>query len=217
MMEANTPQLNLSESPEAKRKRENRISLRERKRKHTFVSKYLEISHPTIYDEILDKYKSLAEKYPGIADLTKTYLYKKWETQVKNVVRQQLYVPHLPILVNLSNVTSERVEVIEESPQTPPQEPPQTPPQEPPQEPPQIPPQEPPQEPPQIPPQEAERYENYSGMSLDQMEIAAEEIVRALQSDRELMDIVEGFDLPQSVWDNELSIPDYVLDDELEW
>ena len=225
IMEANTPQLILCQNAEAIRKRENRNSLRERRRKHTFVNKYLEINHPTIYDEILNKYKSLAEKYPGRADLTKTYLFKKWETQVKNAVRPQkqqqlLYVPHLPILTNLSNVTSERVEVIEESQQTPPQEPPQTPPQEPPQTPPQEPPQTPPQEPqeaPQIPPQEAERYENYSGMSLDEMEIAAEEIVRALQSDREFMDIVEGFDLPQSVWDNELSIPNYILDDELEW
>ena len=265
MMEANTPQLILCQNPEAIRKRENRNVLRERRRKHTFVNRYLEINHPTIYDEILNKYESLAEKYPGRADLTKTYLFKKWETQVKNTVRQQkqqrhLYVPHLPILTNFPNVTSQRVEVIEESPRTPaqesprtppqesprtppqeppqappqesprtpPQEPPQAPPQEPPQTPPQEPPQTPPQEPlqtppqepqeaPQIPPQEAERYENYSGMSLDEMEIAAEEIVRALQSDRELMDIVEGFDLPQSVWDNELSIPDYVLDDELEW
>ena len=57
----------------------------------------------------------------------------------------------------------------------------------------------------------------FSGMSLDEMDIAAQEIVRALQSDQELMDIVENFDLPDSVWDNELAIPDYVLEGDLEW
>ena len=54
-------------------------------------------------------------------------------------------------------------------------------------------------------------------MTIDQMTIAAEEIVKSLQSDKELMDIVEGFDLPQAVWDNELSIPDYALENELNW
>ena len=205
------------------RKRQYRISLREKKRKNTFVTRYLELSHPSLYNQIVDQYNVLAEQYPGRADLTKTYLFKKWETEVKNAAKQQqkqrLYVPHLPILTNIPNVTSERVEAIEESPQ-PPQTPPQQSPLSPPQEPQESPPQQSPLSLPQEPqesPQEAERHENYSGMSLDEMEIAAQEIVRALQSDRELMDIVEGFDLPQSVWDNELSIPDYVLDDELQW
>ena len=54
-------------------------------------------------------------------------------------------------------------------------------------------------------------------MTIDQMTIAAEEIINSLQSDKELMDIVEGLDLPQAVWDNELSIPDYVLENELNW
>ena len=54
-------------------------------------------------------------------------------------------------------------------------------------------------------------------MTLEQMSIAAEEIVKSLQSDKDLMDIVEGLDLPQAVWDNELSIPDYVLENELNW
>ena len=215
------------------RKRQYRISLREKKRKNTFVSRYLELNRPSIYAEIVDKYKALAEQYPGRADLTKTYLFKKWEAEVKNAPKQRLYVPHLPILANIPIVRSERVEIIEESPQSPPQRPPQQPQeaQEPPQRPPQQPqeaqepPQRPsqePQEPPQRPPQQPQEPQEspqtfYSGMSLDQMEIASEEIVRELQSDKELMDIVEGLDLPQAVWDNELSIPDYVLDDELQW
>ena len=49
------------------------------------------------------------------------------------------------------------------------------------------------------------------------MSVAVEEIVKTLQSDRELMDIVESFDLPAGVWDNELSVPDYVLESDLDW
>ena len=56
-----------------------------------------------------------------------------------------------------------------------------------------------------------------SGMSLSDMEISVQEIVKALQNDHELMDIVEKFDLPNSVWDNELAISDYILEDDLEW
>ena len=69
------------------------------------------------------------------------------------------------------------------------------------------------QESPQTPPQE----DFCSTMTIDQMSIAVEEIVKTLQSDREVMDIVESFDLPPGVWDDELSIPDYILEDDLEW
>ena len=58
---------------------------------------------------------------------------------------------------------------------------------------------------------------HYTGMSLNEMSQAVEELITALQSDRELMDLVEGFDLPDSVWQNELAIPDYVLESELDW
>ena len=54
-------------------------------------------------------------------------------------------------------------------------------------------------------------------MTLDEMSIAVEEIVKALQSDSEVMDIVKNFDLPDGVWDNELAIPDYVLEGDLDW
>ena len=75
------------------------------------------------------------------------------------------------------------------------------------------------QEHPQIPSQETRPENNTlcSGMTLEEMALAAEEIVQTLQSDAELMDIVEKLDLPESVWNNELSIPDYVLEEELEW
>ena len=223
-MEDSPLQQFLSDNPEAKRKKENRVALREKRREDAFVNKYLQIKHPAIYTEANNTYKSFAEKYPGRADLTKTYFFKKWEEQIKQTGTQkqhQLYVPFLPILSNLSNVTNERVEIVEEGQQsqeeTVAQEAPQTPPQEAPQTPPQEAPQTPPQEAPQTPPQEPESNDNFSGMSLNDMDIAAEEIIRALQSDRELMDIVENFDLPQGVWDNELALPDYVLEGDLEW
>ena len=74
---------------------------------------------------------------------------------------------------------------------------------------------EPQQEDQQQPPQQSDNL--FSGMSINEMNIAVDDMIKALQSDRELMDIVEGFDLPDAVWDNELSIPDYVLESDLEW
>ena len=65
--------------------------------------------------------------------------------------------------------------------------------------------------------EETQSNDIFSGMSLNEMDIAAEEIVRALQSDRELMDIVENFDFPDGVWNNDLAVPDYVLESDMEW
>ena len=53
-------------------------------------------------------------------------------------------------------------------------------------------------------------------MSLAEMNLAAEQIVNSLQSDRELMDIVEELDLPDAVWNNKL-IPDYPLEMDLQY
>ena len=49
------------------------------------------------------------------------------------------------------------------------------------------------------------------------MAMAVEDLTKALQSDAELMDIIESFDLPDSVWDNELTIPNYIDEGELFW
>ena len=54
-------------------------------------------------------------------------------------------------------------------------------------------------------------------MTLDEMAIAAEEIINALQSDRNFMDIVEGFDFPEATWNNDLIISDYVLETDADW
>ena len=139
-----------------------------------------------------------------------------------------LYVPYLPVLSNVNEIIREEVETIQEGQQTETQQP-----------------QERVQQvldetqelldeteqflaeisqseenETQQPREETVQTQNndlFAGMSLQEMDIAAQEIVRAIQSDRELMDIVENFDLPDSVWNNELSIPDYVLEGDLEW
>ena len=65
--------------------------------------------------------------------------------------------------------------------------------------------------------QTSEPTETITGMSLDEMGLAVDEIMKVLQSDRDLMDIVENLDLPESLWQNELAIPDYVLETDYDW
>ena len=65
--------------------------------------------------------------------------------------------------------------------------------------------------------QTSEPTETITGMSLDEMELAVDEIMKVLQSDRDLMDIVENLDLPEALWQNELAIPDYVLETDYDW
>ena len=234
---ANTTPKKVSDSLEAIRKRKNRRDLKERRRKQAFVNNYIENKYPDIYVEISALYEKLAERYPARADLSKTYFYKKWlrenmlpvnqqqpqpstvnqqpkastvnrqqsetststqqqpQTSPSNQQQIQLYVPVLPIL--------EKMGITEQgqgSPKIPPLE-------------------ETTQEPPKIPSQEIKPENNTlcSGMTLEEMSVAAEEIVQTLQSDVDLMDIVEKLDLSECLWNNELSIPDYVLEGELEW
>ena len=244
MMEGTPLQFGLSNNPEAIRKRNNRAALKEKRREDGFVNKYIQIKYPAIYTEAINTYKTFVDKYPGRADFTKTYYFRKWEEKNKPIVRQQsqLYVPYLPILSDLRSTTNDQVEIIEEGQQPQQQEETvdqtvqqeetvdqtaqqeetvdqtakqeetvvQTTQQE-----------ENIQEAPQTPPQEEtlqpESNNTFSGMTLDEMSIAVEEIVKALQSDSDVMDIVENFDLPDSVWNNELAIPDYVLEGDLDW
>ena len=65
--------------------------------------------------------------------------------------------------------------------------------------------------------QTSEPTETITGMSLDEMGLAVDEIMKILQSDRDLMDIVENLDLPEALWQNELAIPDYVLETDYDW
>ena len=75
-MEGTTPK-HLCNSSEAIRKRKNRVVLKEKRREDTFVNRYVQIKYPDIYTEIIAVYKSLADNYPGRADLTKTFFFQE--------------------------------------------------------------------------------------------------------------------------------------------
>ena len=216
------------------RKRKNKNDLKERRREDSFVNKYVQVKHPEIYKRIKTAYENLKDRYPGRPDLTKTYYFKKWEKDNMSTTNQsiQLYVPHLPVLTNLPNSVNTLVQerqCQQETQQTPlpsPQQeitqPPPSPQQEITQPPPSPqqeitqPPPSPQQEIPQ-PPQPSESTNLFPDMTLEQLDIAAEEIINSLQNDTEFMDMIGNFNLPENVWDNELSIPDYVLEQDLEW
>ena len=179
-------------------------------------------------------YQQFVDKYPGKADFTKSYYLKKWQLEMDKA-NNPLMIPHLPILVPsgvLQQTTSKQPPEVQQQPPEVQQQPPEVQ-QQPPEvqrQPPEVQ-QQPPkvqQQPPEVqqqPPevqqtvevQTTEPDQLIAGMSLNEMSLAVEEIVNVLQSDRELMDIVEGLDLPDAVWDNELAIPDYLLEAELHW
>ena len=209
----------LSNNAGAVRKRQYRVVLKEKKRRAFFVHEYVRTKYPNVYTEANSMYQTLVDKYPEKVDFTKLYYFKKWQKKMDQSTTQ-LYVPHLPILRKDLCMASEEPQQQEEPHQQEEPEQQESEQQEPQQQ----------EEPEQ---QESERQEDqqqsshqqqnslqndlFSSMSINEMAIAVDEMVKALQSDQELMDLVEGFDLPAAVWDNELAIPDYVLESDLEW
>ena len=230
------PVIKVNNSSQNIRKKEARKKLKEKRREEAFAKRYVELMYPTLYDEIKETYAKFVKKYPSRADITKTYYFKKWE---KSVVPNQsiIFVPHLPVLSNINQIRKIRPSQDNNLQDPPLQENPEENPvasqdnnlQDPPLQENSIENPTPSQEnnsenPSMLSPLPRQGINNQPlsppglpYMTIDQMTIAAEEIVKSLQSDKELMDIVEGFDLPQAVWDNELSIPDYVLENELNW
>ena len=165
-------------------------------------------------------YQLFVDKYPGKADFTKSYYLKKWQREMDKT-NNPLMIPHLPILVSsdiLQQTTTKQPPEVQQQPPEVQQQPPEVQ-QQPPevqQQPPEIQ-QQPPEVQQTVEVQTTESDQLIAGMSLNEMSLAVEEIVNTLQSDRELMDIVEELDLPDAVWDNELAIPDYLLETELHW
>ena len=225
----------LSNNIYAVRKRRYRAVEKEKKRRTTFVHEYVRTKYPNIYTEANSVYQTFVEKYPGKPDFTKVYYFKKWQRST-DLTRHELYIPHLPILRKdlskgqQSPQQQEPEQPLQQEEEGPEQQSPQQQQQEEPEQPqqqeeegpehqsPQQQ-QEEPEQPQQQEEQEPEQQSNnlFHGMTLDEMDIAASKIVAALQSDRELMDIVESFDLPDGVWNNELSVPDYILETDLDW
>ena len=220
VMATNNPIMReLSQNPQAVQKRNYRVVQREKRRRSFFIHDYVRTKHPDIFNQANEMYQQFVDKYPFRADFTKVYYFKKWQKKIDES-RSHLFIPHLPILSSpdtLQRAATSHQQSLSEQQQPSEQSPSEQQPGE--------------QQPCEQEPLLEERIEviesnvqntqeanhEFTGMSLDEMSLAVEEIVTALQSDRELMDIVEGFDLPDSVWQNELSIPDYVLETELEW
>ena len=221
----------LSNNTHAVRKRQYRVVLKEKKRRAFFVHEYVRTKYPNVYTEANSMYQTLVDKYPEKVDFTKLYYFKKWQKKMDQSTIQ-LYVPHLPILrKDLCMSSEEPQQQQQEEPEqqeSERQEPQQ---QEEPEQ--QESERQEPQQQEEPEQQESERQEDQqqsshqqqnslqndlaSSMSINEMTIAVDEMVKALQSDQELMDLVERFDLPDAVWDNELAIPGYVLETDLEW
>ena len=222
----------LSQTAGAVQKRRQRVVLREKKRRSFFIHDYIRTKYPDLFTEANELYQQLAEKYPDKADFTKTYYFKKWQKKIDQT-RQQLFIPLLPILTPHQDLCPEQQTVQEQTVQEQAvQE--QTVQEQTVQE--QTVQEQTVQE--QAVQEQAVQEQTVqeqaiqepghhleviqtdvqsTGMTLNEMSLAVEDLITALRSDQDLMDLVEGFDLPDSVWDNELAIPDYVLESELEW
>ena len=215
------PQLKMT--AQAIQKRQYRVEQREKRRRSFFISDYVLIKYPQLFKEANEAYLQMVSKYPGKADLTKVYYFKKWKAEMMRS-REELMVPHLPVLIP-SELLLQSLPEVQPTEQSPPevqstdvQSPPEVQPTE--------------QSPPEVqltvvqsPPEVQQTVEVQtttpdnltSGMTLAEMGVTVDEMIRALQADQELMDLVENFDLPDSVWNNELAVPDYVLESDLEW
>ena len=217
-------------SAQAIEKRNYRVVQREKRRRAIFIHDYMRVKYPELFNEANGMYLQFSDKYPGKADLTKTYYFKKWKAQMEKS-ENVLMMPHLPILMSADllqqSVPKQQVQSPEVQPpevQPPEVQPPEV--QSPEVQSPEVRIQPPEVQSPEVQPPEVQQTVQVqttdtddltAGMTLNEMSLAVDQLVNALQSDRELMDLVEGFDLPDAVWDNELSIPDYILESELEW
>ena len=229
-------------TPKGIRRRANSKKLKEKRREDSFVNKYIQLKCPEIYSEIKVSYNMFAQRYPSRCDLTKTYFFQKWQKQI-NMEQSKLYVPHLPILSKKKHLSKTRQrETTSPQPSPQPEHVSETSAPQPSLQPEHVSETSAPQPSPQpehvsetSAPQPSPQPEHVSetsapqsspqpqledpcmGMTLDEMAIAAEEIIRSLQSDRDLMDIVENFEFPEPTWNNDLVITDYVLETDDDW
>ena len=162
-------------------------------------------------------YQDLAERYPGRADFTKTYFYKKWEKEIDDLrTNPPLLQPHLPILSTPEALNQamnqEPIEVLSEEPVQVLSE-----------EPVQVLSEEPVEvlneEPVEVLNEEVieagvqQPEEPFPTLSLKEVD----QIIKDLQADPDTRNIMDEFDLPDDVWEKELSIPDDLLEMELQW
>ena len=206
-----------SQNPEAIRKRKYQLVLKEKKRRSFFVHDYIRTKYPKLYTEANAMYQDLAERYPGRADFTKTYFYKKWEKEIDDSrTNPPLLQPHLPILSTPEALNQamnqEPIEVLSEEPVQVLSE-----------EPVQVLSEEPVEvlneEPVEVLREEVieagvqQPEESFPTLSLEEVD----QIIKDLQADPDTRNIMDEFDLPDDVWEKELSIPDDLLEMELQW
>ena len=207
----------LSQNVQAVRKRNYRSVQREKKRRAFFIHDYVRTKYPNIFIEGNEMYQRFMDKYPTKPDFTKTYYFRKWQ-QKMDQNRTCLMVPHLPILSSPDTLqraaTSDEKDTDEQNPI------PQSTKQQAPQE----------QDTIQLneevidngvqnTDQHNETSNQFTQMSLEEIDRAVDQIVAALQADGQLQNILTDpeFDLPADVWENELAIPDDLLENELGW
>ena len=202
----------LSQSVQAVQKRKSRSVQREKRRRSFFIHDYVRTKYPGIFNEANEMYQGFVEKYPSKPDFCKTYYFKKWQRKIDES-RSCLMLPHLPILTSPDSLhqraaTSHEQATDEQAPDE--QEPEEQAPEE------QL-----HEEVIECGVQNTQQTEEtslqFSQMSLEEIDRAVDQIVTALQADDELRNMVTEFDLPDDVWQNELAIPDYVLETELDW
>ena len=187
----------LSQNVRAIQKRNYRSVQREKLRRTFFVHDYIRTKYPEIYTEANGMYQTFVDKYPHKADFTKTYYFRKWQ-KAMDQRKSTLVMPHLPILTPLQQLTTGPEEQPKEEVHQPEEEQVHQPEEE------------------QVREeviQAGVQFQN-DQMSLEEIDRTVQHLVETMQND-ELTEILS--DLPEDVWENELRIPDYVLEDELQW
>ena len=219
----------LSQSTQAVQKRKTRVVQREKRRRSFFMHDYVRTKYPGIFNEANAMYQRFVDKYPTKPDFCKTYYFRKWQKRIDDG-RACLMVPHLPVQLmsaeslqqyrsnpttsdeqvneqpsdqineQVGEEVSEEVveevsvqvseEVVDEGIQNNRQD-----------------------------DKQDQINTQFTQVSIEEIDRAVEQIVQNLQTDDQLCNIMSGveFDLPDDVWEKELALPDYVLENELEW
>ena len=182
------PVLNMS--PQAIQKRGYRAVQREKRRRSFFIHDYIRIKYPHLFTEANSLYQQFVDKYPAKADFTKSYYFKKWEREM-NRNNNPVMMPHLPILVPADMLQQAfNQTVVAQHPPEDQQQPPQVQQQPPPEDQQllsEVQQQPPPEDQQQLPEvqqtvevKSTESNQLTSGMSLDEMDRAVDQIVNAL-------------------------------------
>ena len=210
----------LSQNTQAVQKRKVRVVQREKRRRSFFVHDYVRTKYPGIFSEANALYQKFMDKYPTKPDFTKTYYFRKWQKKIDDS-RPCLMVPHLPVQlmsaeslqqhcsksttneqsneqsneqVNEQDNIQVREEVVDQGIQSNGQDNEQA-------------------------NQQEEINTQFVQMPIEEIDRAVDQIVATLQADDQLRNMMADveFDLPADVWEKELALPDYVLENELEW